>query len=98
MQNLPSALIDRVQRHFRLLPPDLSASLLMLLAMFVFTATGVLVRMPAGVGQLIKEKNPQNWGFTTEPEPHLDNRRLYWPRGRGLGGNKRLPDLGEALA
>ena len=45
MQNLPSALIDRVQRHFRLLPPDLSASLLMLLAMFVFTATGVLVRM-----------------------------------------------------
>lgn len=47
MQNLPSALIDRVQRHFRLLPPDLSASLLMLLAMFVFTATGVLVRMAA---------------------------------------------------
>jgi drug/metabolite transporter (DMT)-like permease len=47
LQNLPSALIDRVQRHFRLLPPDLSASLLMLMAMFVFTATGVLVRMAA---------------------------------------------------
>ena len=52
--------------------------------------TGVLVRMPAGVGALIKGKGPQNWGFTTEPEPHLDNRRLYWPRGRGLGGSSAI--------
>jgi choline dehydrogenase len=52
--------------------------------------TGMLVRMPAGVGQLIKQKNPQNWGFWTEPEPHLDNGRLYWPRGRGLGGSSAI--------
>jgi choline dehydrogenase len=52
--------------------------------------TGMLVRMPAGVGELIKAKGPQNWGFWTEPEPHLDNRRLWWPRGRGLGGSSAI--------
>lgn len=50
----------------------------------------VLVRMPAGVGQLIKEKSEHNWGFWTEPEPHLDDRRLWWPRGRGLGGSSAI--------
>jgi choline dehydrogenase len=52
--------------------------------------TSVLVRMPAGVGQLIKEKSDFNWGFWTEAEPHLDNRRLWWPRGRGLGGSSAI--------
>ncbi|MCP8889519.1 choline dehydrogenase [Sphingomonas faeni] len=51
---------------------------------------GVLVRMPAGVGELIKSKNPSNWGFWTEPEPHLDDRRLWWPRGKGLGGSSSI--------
>ena len=50
----------------------------------------MLVRMPAGVGNLIKEKNEQNWGFWTEPEPHLDDRKLWWPRGRGLGGSSAI--------
>ena len=27
-----------------------------------------------------------NWGFHTEPEPAMNNRQIYWPRGRGLGG------------
>jgi choline dehydrogenase len=31
-----------------------------------------------------------NWAFHTEPEPHLDNRRLYQPRGRGLGGSSSI--------
>lgn len=51
---------------------------------------GMLVRMPAGVGTLIKDKGPHNWGFWTEPEPQLDNRRLWWPRGRGLGGSSAI--------
>ena len=51
---------------------------------------GMLVRMPAGVGQLIKDKGPSNWGFWTEPEPHLDDRRLWWPRGKGLGGSSAI--------
>ena len=46
--------------------------------------TSVLVRMPAGVGNLIKAKGPSNWGFHTEPEPNLDGRHLWWPRGRGV--------------
>jgi choline dehydrogenase len=50
----------------------------------------LLVRMPAGVGNLIKAKGKHNWGFWTEPEPHLDNRRLWWPRGKGLGGSSAI--------
>jgi choline dehydrogenase len=50
----------------------------------------MLVRMPAGVGSLIKKKSKHNWGFWTQPEPHLDNRRLWWPRGRGLGGSSSI--------
>lgn len=50
----------------------------------------MLVRMPAGVGNLIKAKGKHNWGFWTEPEPHLNNRRLWWPRGRGLGGSSSI--------
>ncbi|KQT32827.1 choline dehydrogenase [Sphingomonas sp. Leaf412] len=50
----------------------------------------LLVRMPAGVGNLIKAKGKHNWGFWTEAEPHLDGRRLWWPRGRGLGGSSAI--------
>jgi choline dehydrogenase len=52
--------------------------------------TSVLVRMPAGVGSLIKAKSDFNWGFWTEPEPHMDDRRLWWPRGKGLGGSSAI--------
>jgi choline dehydrogenase len=52
--------------------------------------TSVLVRMPLGVGQLIKAKNDFNWGFWTEPEPHMNDRRLWWPRGKGLGGSSAI--------
>ena len=34
----------------------------------------LLVRMPAGVGGLIKEENPFNWGFWTTPQKHMDDR------------------------
>jgi len=47
LSNPPAALFAKLRREFRLLPPDLSASLLMLAAMCVFTATGVLVRTAA---------------------------------------------------
>lgn len=50
----------------------------------------LMVSMPAGVGGLIKAKGKHNWGFWTEPEPHLDNRRLWWPRGKGLGGSSSI--------
>ena len=52
--------------------------------------SSLLVRMPAGVGELIKNKGASNWGFWTEPEPHLNDRRLWWPRGKGLGGSSAI--------
>ena len=50
----------------------------------------LLVKMPAGVGAILPEKGDYNWGFWTEPEPHLDGRRLWWPRGRGWGGSSSI--------
>ncbi len=50
----------------------------------------VLVKMPAGVGAILPTKGDYNWGFWTEPEPHLDNRELWWPRGRGWGGSSSI--------
>jgi choline dehydrogenase len=50
----------------------------------------LMVTMPAGVGGLISKENPFNWGFWTEAEPNLDNRKLWWPRGRGWGGSSSI--------
>ncbi len=50
----------------------------------------VLIHMPAGIGELIKQKGPHNWGFWTEPEPNLNDRRLWWPRGKGWGGSSSI--------
>lgn len=48
-----------------------------------------LIHMPAGLARLVG--NPRiNWDYYTEPEPHLDQRRLYWPRGRVLGGSSSI--------
>ncbi len=52
--------------------------------------TSILVKMPAGVGGLIKDKGDYNWGFWTEEEPHLNNRKLWWPRGKGWGGSSSI--------
>lgn len=52
--------------------------------------SSLLVKMPAGVGELIGKQGPYNWGFWTEPEPNLENRRLWWPRGKGWGGSSSI--------
>ena len=31
-----------------------------------------------------------NWSYLTEPEPHLNGRRIPWPRGRVLGGSSAI--------
>src|SRR3546814_7278009 len=38
-----------------------------------------LIHIPLGVGKLVRS-SLHSWGYWTEPEPHLDDRRLYWPR------------------
>ncbi|WP_207889012.1 GMC family oxidoreductase, partial [Pseudomonas sp. 100_A] len=38
--------------------------------------------------------NPKyNWGFYTEPDAGMGQRRLYWPRGRVLGGSSSINGL-----
>ena len=38
--------------------------------------------------------NPRyNWGFQSEPEPHLNGRNIYQPRGRVLGGSSSINGL-----
>jgi choline dehydrogenase len=34
-----------------------------------------------------------NWMFETEPEPAMNGRRIYWPRGKGLGGSSSINGL-----
>lgn len=44
-----------------------------------------LIHIPLGYSMLYA--NPAiNWCFESEPEPHLNNRRLFQPRGKVLGG------------
>jgi choline dehydrogenase len=50
----------------------------------------ILVKMPAGVGSLIGKAGTYNWGFWTEAEPNLENRKLWWPRGKGWGGSSSI--------
>lgn len=47
------------------------------------------VHMPAGLAKLIGEKGV-NWNYDTAPEAHLDGRRLWWPRGKVLGGSSSI--------
>ncbi len=47
------------------------------------------IHMPAGLAKLIGRKGV-NWDYSTEAEPHLDGRRLWWPRGKVLGGSSSI--------
>lgn len=48
-----------------------------------------LIHMPAGIARLANIKH-LNWNYRTEPEPALNQRRLWWPRGRILGGSSSI--------
>jgi choline dehydrogenase len=47
------------------------------------------IHMPAGIAKLVGKKNA-NWDYYTEPEAQLGGRRLWWPRGRVLGGSSSI--------
>lgn len=42
------------------------------------------IHIPAAFGRLFK--TPVDWAFYTEPQQALGGRKLYWPRGKMLGG------------
>ena len=46
------------------------------------------IHTPAAFAQLFKTQ--YDWDFITEPEAQLDNRRVYLPRGRMLGGSSSM--------
>lgn len=51
--------------------------------------TNPFIHMPAGMAHLVGNRRI-NWNYSTEPQPALDGRRLWWPRGRVLGGSSSL--------
>ena len=52
----------------------------------------ILIQMPAALAYPMNTKR-WNWGYETEPEPHLAGRRLNCPRGKGLGGSSSINGL-----
>ncbi|MBL9049299.1 MAG: GMC family oxidoreductase N-terminal domain-containing protein [Tabrizicola sp.] len=48
-----------------------------------------MIHMPFGLAA-IAHMRWLNWGYETEPEPQLNHRRLFWPRGRVLGGSSSI--------
>ena len=47
------------------------------------------IRMPIGYGKIYYDTR-FNWKFETEPEQNLDSNRMYWPRGKVLGGSSSI--------
>jgi len=50
------------------------------------------IHLPIGYGRTMWDP-AVNWKFHTEPEPNMAGRRIYWPRGRVLGGSSSINGL-----
>ncbi|HEU5374405.1 MAG TPA: choline dehydrogenase [Ktedonobacteraceae bacterium] len=46
------------------------------------------IHIPAAFSGLFK--SPLDWAYETEEQAHLNNRKLYWPRGKVLGGSSSI--------
>ena len=46
------------------------------------------VHIPAAFSKLFK--TPLDWDYSTEPQEHLGDRSIYWPRGKMLGGSTSI--------
>ncbi|MBT2129884.1 choline dehydrogenase [Aliiroseovarius lamellibrachiae] len=53
------------------------------------TDAGPFIQMPAALSYPMNMKT-YDWGFMTEPEPHLDGRSLVTPRGKVIGGSSSI--------
>jgi choline dehydrogenase-like flavoprotein len=49
-----------------------------------------LIHMPAGFLALVAFNKQYNWRFESEPEPGLNNRKIFVPRGKTLGGSSSI--------
>jgi len=50
------------------------------------------IHIPLGYGKLFNNKRV-NWAYQSEPEPNLDGRRIFTPRGKVLGGSSSINGL-----
>lgn len=46
------------------------------------------IHIPAAFSKLFRSE--VDWDYLTEPQPELDGRRIYWPRGKTLGGSSSM--------
>lgn len=53
------------------------------------TDAGPLIQMPAALSYPMNMKR-YDWGYQSEPEPHLGGRRLACPRGKVIGGSSSI--------
>ncbi|MEM6589110.1 MAG: choline dehydrogenase [Pseudomonadota bacterium] len=53
------------------------------------TDAGPLIQMPGALSFPMNMKM-YDWGYTSEPEPYLSNRRLACPRGKVIGGSSSI--------
>src|SRR6202790_3690409 len=54
--------------------------------------SNIWIYVPLGYGKLFKAKKV-NWMYQTEPEPGLDGRTVFQPRGKVLGGSSSINGL-----
>jgi choline dehydrogenase len=50
------------------------------------------IHLPIGYGKTMWSRK-YNWCFETDPEPNMNGRRIYWPRGKTLGGSSSINGL-----
>jgi choline dehydrogenase len=50
------------------------------------------IHLPVGYGKTMWSKT-YNWCFYTDPEPNMNGRKIYWPRGKTLGGSSSINGL-----
>ena len=50
------------------------------------------IHLPIGYGKTMWSPK-YNWCFSTDPDPNMNGRRIYWPRGKTLGGSSSINGL-----
>lgn len=50
------------------------------------------IHLPVGYGKTMWSKT-YNWCFYTDPDPNMNGRKIYWPRGKTLGGSSSINGL-----
>ena len=48
-----------------------------------------MIHMPAGIQSLI-EGTSYNWAFRTVPQKHMNNRQMFIPQGKAIGGTSSI--------